>query len=119
MVWNKSGSTINDLRVEIEEIVVNGVRIVKIPLQEMRDTAPYKRDFVLHDDETIFFRVLKKLPDENRITLCSASPDAPSPLNLQEYEFVITARGSNVPPSKLRMKISPGDAIQGVAVSLL
>lgn len=74
-VKNSSGVTINNLRVEIEELRVGKETFKQVPLRKIGDTPPYQKEFALHPDEEMLFCVMKLAASDGRITFCPATSE--------------------------------------------
>ena len=110
-VKNTSSSTINNLRVEIEELKIGDKTYYNIPLRKMHDTPPYNQEFTLTPQEEMMFRVVSHLPKAEELTafgshssqpikLYLANESIPDELEFAEHKIPIAAKGDNTLPNK-------------------
>lgn len=111
LVRNNSDEPINNLSVEIEEIRIGDRIFHRIPLPQMNDTPPFKREFTLGPRDEMYFSVARKEIYAAEVEFLSAGPELPRGVmeitGGYEYEFEIVARAGNAPPSRGKMRFGP------------
>ncbi|HYG08672.1 MAG TPA: hypothetical protein VD835_01745 [Pyrinomonadaceae bacterium] len=96
----QSPIAITGLRMEIEELTINGKTHYNIPLRETGDVPPYTRVFTLQPEEKKSFLIIAK--EAAQITVYTAMPET-IPETLPTNRFIVVARADNSLPRRKRI----------------
>ncbi len=113
-VVNQGGTTITNVRVQLEKIDDYNNPFLPVELRQMHDnTPPYKRSFSLNPEQTQFVDVVSKRERGSGydvpIVLWYAVEDLPNTIPRSRYKLHILVIGDNVQPHRQIFRVGVND----------
>jgi len=113
MVTNLGGTTIQNVRVQLERIEMYDNPFLPVELHQMHDNeAPFSRSFSLNPGQKQYIDVVSKLEGEGctdaEITLWYAVQSIPNKIPRGAYKLALVATGDNVQPCHEEFNVSVG-----------